>query len=50
MLFQAFIFFSLPFIGQCNDTLGLETGHIPDDALTASSSYDAYSTGPQHAR
>lgn len=30
--------------------LGIGTGEIPDDALTASSSYNEQSVGPQNAR
>ncbi|XP_046642045.1 discoidin domain-containing receptor 2-like [Daphnia pulicaria] len=34
----------------CNASLGLESGHIKDAAITASSSYDASNVGPQFAR
>ena len=35
---------------QCNETLGLESGKIENQALSASSSYDEHSTGPHNAR
>ena len=34
----------------CNETLGLESGKIENEALSASSSYDEHSTGPHNAR
>ncbi|XP_043477764.1 discoidin domain-containing receptor 2-like isoform X1 [Leptopilina heterotoma] len=36
--------------GQCLHPLGMEEGKIPDDAITASSSYEMKSVGPQNAR
>ncbi|XP_046825475.1 discoidin domain-containing receptor 2-like isoform X1 [Vespa crabro] len=36
--------------GQCMLPLGMEEGRIPDDAITASSSYEMKSVGPQNAR
>lgn len=36
--------------GQCIFPLGMEEGKIPDDAITASSSYETKSVGPQNAR
>ncbi|XP_034231704.1 discoidin domain-containing receptor 2-like, partial [Thrips palmi] len=36
--------------GECASALGMEAGHIPDHAITASSSYEAKSVGPQNAR
>ncbi|KAG7211120.1 hypothetical protein KM043_010446 [Ampulex compressa] len=36
--------------GQCVLPLGMEEGRIPDDAITASSSYETKSVGPQNAR
>lgn len=38
------------FTGQCIFPLGMEEGKIPDDAITASSSYETKSVGPQNAR
>ncbi|KAI4474000.1 hypothetical protein M0802_015839 [Mischocyttarus mexicanus] len=38
------------FPGQCMLPLGMEEGRIPDDAITASSSYEMKSVGPQNAR
>nr|CDJ91912.1 Coagulation factor 5 8 type and Tyrosine protein kinase domain containing protein [Haemonchus contortus] len=35
---------------RCGEPLGLTNGRIRDDQLSASSSFDADSTGPQHAR
>ncbi len=32
------------------DALGMESGAIPDAAITASSSYNEQSVGPQNAR
>ncbi|XP_066586703.1 discoidin domain-containing receptor 2-like [Prorops nasuta] len=37
-------------VGQCIHPLGMEEGKIPDDAITASSSYEMKSVGPQNAR
>ncbi|XP_071444959.1 discoidin domain-containing receptor 2-like [Hetaerina americana] len=36
--------------GECRAALGMEEGRIPDEAITASSSFDAKSVGPQNAR
>ncbi|XP_050311862.1 discoidin domain-containing receptor tyrosine kinase B-like isoform X2 [Anthonomus grandis grandis] len=36
--------------GQCRSALGMEEGRIPDHAISASSSYEAKSVGPQNAR
>ena len=36
--------------GSCNETLGLESGDILDEHITASSSFDSHNTGPQNAR
>lgn len=36
--------------GQCILPLGMEEGRIPDNAITASSSYETKSVGPQNAR
>ncbi|KAL7299846.1 hypothetical protein TKK_0007180 [Trichogramma kaykai] len=36
--------------GHCILPLGMEEGKIPDDAITASSSYEMKSVGPQNAR
>ena len=38
------------FTGSCNETLGLESGDILDEHITASSSFDSHNTGPQNAR
>ena len=38
------------FAAECRDSLGMQSGEIPDDAITASSSYDAASVGPQNGR
>ncbi|XP_015122138.1 discoidin domain-containing receptor 2 [Diachasma alloeum] len=35
---------------QCTIPLGMEEGKIPDDAISASSSYETKSVGPQNAR
>ena len=35
---------------QCRDGLGMHSGIIPDSAITASSSYDLNSVGPQNSR
>ncbi|XP_021918994.1 discoidin domain-containing receptor 2-like [Zootermopsis nevadensis] len=42
------IIFNIP--GECRSALGMEEGRIPDTAITASSSYEAKSVGPQNAR
>ncbi|KAK6627478.1 hypothetical protein RUM44_009956 [Polyplax serrata] len=41
-----FVFFS----AQCLAPLGMESGIIRDDAITASSSFDSSNVGPQHGR
>ena len=38
------------FAAECRESLGMQSGEIPDDAITASSSYDAASVGPQNGR
>lgn len=38
------------FAGECRSALGMEEGRIPDHAISASSSYEAKSVGPQNAR
>ena len=38
------------FVGQCQTALGMESGAIPDHAITASSSYEEGSVGPESAR
>ncbi|KAL3871563.1 hypothetical protein ACJMK2_039554, partial [Sinanodonta woodiana] len=35
---------------KCRDTLGMQSGKIPDSAITASSSYDDVMVGPKNAR
>ncbi|TKR80107.1 hypothetical protein L596_014236 [Steinernema carpocapsae] len=35
---------------ECNRPLGMESGRIPASKISASSSFDEESTGPQHAR
>ncbi|KAE9421224.1 hypothetical protein Angca_004859 [Angiostrongylus cantonensis] len=35
---------------ECDEPLGLTSGKLKDDQLSASSSFDGDSTGPQHAR
>lgn len=35
---------------KCILPLGMEEGRIPDEAITASSSYEMKSVGPQNAR
>lgn len=37
-------------LGECRSALGMEEGRIPDHAITASSSYEIKSVGPQNAR
>ncbi|XP_074028100.1 discoidin domain-containing receptor 2 isoform X2 [Leptinotarsa decemlineata] len=37
-------------IGECRTALGMEEGRIPDHAISASSSYETKSVGPQNAR
>ncbi|XP_008199917.2 epithelial discoidin domain-containing receptor 1 [Tribolium castaneum] len=41
---------SNPDAGECRTALGMEEGRIPDHAISASSSYEAKSVGPQNAR
>ncbi|XP_065341619.1 discoidin domain-containing receptor 2-like isoform X2 [Cloeon dipterum] len=36
--------------GVCHRALGMEEGHIPDEAISATSSFDVKSVGPQNAR
>ncbi|XP_075228962.1 discoidin domain-containing receptor 2-like [Lycorma delicatula] len=36
--------------GGCSNALGMESGLIPDEDITASSSFDSGNVGPQHAR
>ncbi|XP_019760683.2 epithelial discoidin domain-containing receptor 1 isoform X2 [Dendroctonus ponderosae] len=36
--------------GECRSALGMEAGRIPDHAISASSSYETKSVGPQNAR
>ena len=38
------------FAGQCQTALGMESGAIPDHAITASSSFEEGSVGPESAR
>lgn len=35
---------------QCRDSLGMQSGDIPDSAITASSSFDDDTVGPKFAR
>ena len=35
---------------RCRESLGMHSGLIPDTAITASSSYDLGSVGPQNSR
>ena len=46
-IWELYLFY---FSGSCNATLGLESGTIEDGSLSASSSFDDHSTGPQNAR
>ncbi|KYB29044.1 hypothetical protein TcasGA2_TC032247 [Tribolium castaneum] len=41
---------SNPDAGECRTALGMEEERIPDHAISASSSYEAKSVGPQNAR
>ena len=41
---------SLIFVDFCEEDLGLESGELGDEALTASSSYDPANVGPKNAR
>jgi len=43
------LFFSI-FSEECQSQLGMENFTIPDEAITASSSHDMKSVGPQNAR
>ncbi|KIH53146.1 hypothetical protein ANCDUO_16735 [Ancylostoma duodenale] len=47
---QAKLIAKLSMSQDCNGPLGLTNGRIRDDQLSASSSFDSDSTGPQHAR
>ena len=38
------------FLAQCRNSLGMQSGEIPDAAITASSSFDDASVGPKNAR
>ncbi|EZA55710.1 hypothetical protein DMN91_009358 [Ooceraea biroi] len=54
LLIAAFVLLSLPRcrctdLGQCATALGMESGEIPDEDISASSMYDP-SLGPKHAR
>ena len=40
----------IDFLDMCYQRLGLEDGKLPDSSLSASSSYDEASVGPQNAR
>lgn len=37
-------------IATCRGDLGMNSGQIPDSSITASSSYDLKSVGPQNSR
>ncbi|KAL3871566.1 hypothetical protein ACJMK2_039557 [Sinanodonta woodiana] len=37
-------------LAQCRNSLGMQSGEIPDSAITASSSYEDSSVGPKNAR
>jgi len=37
-------------VGECRTALGMNSGEIPDSAITASSSFDPLSVGPTSAR
>ncbi|KOC61458.1 Discoidin domain-containing receptor 2, partial [Habropoda laboriosa] len=47
---NSFSFILMDRVEQCILPLGMEEGKIPDDAITASSSYETKSVGPQNAR
>ncbi|KAK2586846.1 hypothetical protein KPH14_009784 [Odynerus spinipes] len=54
LLIAVFVLSSLPCnrcldLGQCTNALGMESGEIPNEDITASSMYDP-SLGPKHAR
>ncbi|KAL3871570.1 hypothetical protein ACJMK2_039561 [Sinanodonta woodiana] len=38
------------YLGECNSALGMQSFDIPDSAITASSSHDEKTVGPQNAR
>ena len=38
------------FLDQCRNALGMQSGAIPDEAISASSSYDQSEVGPENAR
>ena len=38
------------FLEECNKALGMESGRIKDSQISASSSFDEQSTGPQNSR
>ncbi|KAK3589844.1 hypothetical protein CHS0354_015861 [Potamilus streckersoni] len=38
------------YLGECNSALGMQSYEIPDSAITASSSHDEKTVGPQNAR
>ena len=38
------------FSAQCRNSLGMQSGDVPDAAITASSSYDDAMVGPKNAR
>lgn len=37
-------------LGECDEALGMESGAIPDSAITASSSYNVPNVGPSNGR
>ncbi len=37
-------------VAECRESLGMQSGDVPDHAISASSSYDAESVGPQNGR
>jgi len=37
-------------LSSCQTALGMQSGSIPDSAITASSSYDSNSVGPKASR
>ena len=37
-------------VDECKLALGMQSGEIPDEAITASSSYDNESVGPANGR
>ena len=43
-------FLSLCVAEECKNALGMRSKAIPDDAITASSSYDQAQVGPENAR